>query len=338
MPQRLDKLSKLPSSLTLTPIPDESLTGFIFRLANHRRLPSARALAAACGFDRFTDQPEREWIEALAETASVDVQTLAEISKGPPDSRYGWWRGQRFSRGLLDRRGAAARRMCPRCVADTEYHRAIWDIKYIAVCPIHRSLLLDECPGCGDPLGWRGRSLVLCRCGMDLRACDSPRVADREAEVTGAVFGLLGDPDFQSEAAQVQAMPPFQDLLGSDITEFLFRLGLERLGRHRKKAFSTDHLGELAWEAHVALRLGLEAVATAWPESFLQEIDAMRDRWGGNTRITLFRCVGAIEFWLSHLQEGSHGTAIAASLIAYRRRDALRRGLPEPPPAVRRKW
>ena len=118
-------------------------------------------------------------------------------------------------------------------------------------------------------------------------------------------------------------MPPFQGLLGSDIAEFLFRLGVERLGGGRK-AFATENVGELAWEAHVALRLGLEAVAD-WPVTFMREIDAMRDRRGGNANLTLLRCVGNIEYWLSHLQKGSRGLAIEVAVEEYRRQDALRR-------------
>lgn len=55
-------------------------------------------------------------------------------------------------------------------------------------------------------------------------------------------------------------MPPFQDVMGSDIADFLFRLGLERLG--------------------------LEAVED-WPNGFHREIDNMRERWGGDARMSL---------------------------------------------------
>jgi hypothetical protein len=315
--------------LTLEPIPDESLTGYIFRLASYRRLTSARALAAECGFDRFTDQPQLAWLEALAQTSGVEVHKLAAISMGPFDYQYSWWRGQRFRRRLLNRRSVADRRLCPQCMSELEYHRAVWNLKYIAACPIHRCLLIDMCAVCDAPLRWQGRSLSRCPCDADLRKVTSPLVSDIDAETTGAVYGLLGDPHFQAAADRMRAMPPFQGLLGSDIAEFLFRLGVERLGGGRK-AFATENLGELAWEAHVALRLGLEAVVD-WPVAFMREIDAMRDRRGGNANLTLLRCVGNIEYWLSHLQKGSRGLAIAAAVAEYRRQDAARRGLPVQP-------
>jgi hypothetical protein len=125
-------------------------------------------------------------------------------------------------------------------------------------------------------------------------------------------------------------------MVGSDIADFIFRLGLERLGRGHK-AFSTEHLGELAWEAHVALRLGLEAVQD-WPGGLEREIDNMRERWGGSSMKSLFRCAGAIEFWLGRLQEGSDGTAIKAAMADYRVLDAERRGRPLPAKASIREW
>jgi hypothetical protein len=216
----------------------------------------------------------------LAETSAMSVDALVAVSKGPEDTRYGWWRGQRFSQSVLERWGQAARRLCPECLTASAHHRLIWGIKYIAVCPIQQR--------------------------------------------------------FQAEADRVQAMPPFQDLVGSDIPDFLFRLGLERLGR-RRKAFSTEHTGELAWEAHVALRLGLEAVED-WPEGFHREIDNMRERWGGDARMSLFRCVGAVEFWVDRLQEGSQGAAITAAVADYRTRDAARRGRRPDAKPIRRPW
>jgi hypothetical protein len=67
-------------------------------------------------------------------------------------------------------------------------------------------------------------------------------------------------------------------------------------------------LAKRVLQAHVALRLGLEAAAD-WPGGFMQEIDAMRDRCSGRGKQTLQRCVGTIEFWSSRLQECSGGTA-----------------------------
>ncbi len=278
----------------------------------------------ACGFNHYTNQPRPEWLAALAETASIDIDALAAITRGQPDSQYGWWRGQRFSQNVLDRRGTADRRICPACLIQSAHHRQIWDIKYIAVCPIHRCLLIDECAKCGRPLQWHGREIVRCRCKLDLRSLHSPEVAAPEAEVTAAVYGLLGERSFKPQADLMRAMPPFRNLAGSDIADFLFRLGLERLGR-RKKVFSTENVGEFAWEAHIALRLGLEAVQD-WPDGLEREIDNMRERWGGDGAKSLFRCAGAIEFWLSRLQPGSCGTAIKAAIIDYRAQDAKRKG------------
>jgi hypothetical protein len=90
----------LPTSLTLVPISDESLIGYVFRLGEHRYLPSARMLAASCGFEYFTNQPRPEWLASLSDSASMNAGKLAKISFGPPDRRFGDFRGNASARAF----------------------------------------------------------------------------------------------------------------------------------------------------------------------------------------------------------------------------------------------
>lgn len=329
---------QVPTCLTLVPLPDESLIGYVFRLAHYRRLPTAYMLAKDCGLADLTNQPNAEQLAALAASASMDPTLLQAISYGPPDRRSAIFMGQRVSQSVLERRGHADRRLCPRCLAESPHHRAIWDLRYVAVCPVHRCLLVDECPECGRPMSWRGGDFTRCRCArrIDFRSIGAPSVADEDIAPTAAVYGLLGDDRFRNEADQVRSMRPFVDLDGADIAEFLFRLGLERMGRKRK-VFSSEDPGELAWEAHVVLRRGLE-VLDPWPDAFHEAIDAMRRRWGPGEGRSLRMCAGAVERWLSGLPEG-RGMEIRLAVEAYRALDAERKNGPPSrsgPPSPRR--
>ncbi|MGI3778585.1 MAG: TniQ family protein [Janthinobacterium lividum] len=118
-------------SVSVTPDPDESLIGYIFRLAARRHLSDARHLALECGFDRLTNRPELTWLDTLADLARVDYQQLEDVSFGPPDKLVGWFRDVEMPSNMFDRTLPAERRVCPECLAGKPLHRAVWDIKCI---------------------------------------------------------------------------------------------------------------------------------------------------------------------------------------------------------------
>jgi len=43
-------------------------------------------------------------------------------------------------------------RYCPECLKEQECFRKEWRLSFYAVCPKHRNFLMDECPGCGEPV------------------------------------------------------------------------------------------------------------------------------------------------------------------------------------------
>lgn len=304
-------------SLGSTPYPDESLIGFIFRLAKRRRMSSGRWLAFACGFDRLTNQPKPEWIRNLADKAQVDPASLEAISYGPPNDRVGVFRGAILPSNVFDARGMARRRVCPQCLVESPHHRAIWDLSFVAICPVHCVELVDQCRSCGDWLRWLGRDLTNCGCrkGGDLTQMRSAVVSKEDARGTRTVYGLLGDERFRAEADHARSLIPFSDMRNSDIVEFLYRLGLEALGG-RSKVFSLEQAGDLAYQAHRALTLGL-AVAERWPGTFYEILDSMRRRSASTTLAGLRKYVGPVERWLDQLPE-YHGGALQEAVRVYR--------------------
>jgi len=314
-------------SLGITPHPDESLIGFVFRLAKRRKMSSGRRLAFMCGFDRLTNRPRPEWLGALADKAQVDVASLESISFGPPDDRRGVFRDVVLPSNVFDGRGAAARRVCPRCLSESPHHRAIWDLFFIAICPVHRVELIDQCRSCGNWLGWFGRDLTRCgrrdcRRGGDLTAMSAAPVSEDDGRGTRTVHGLLGDERFRTEADYARSLPPFRDLRDGDIVEFLYRLDLEALGG-RSKIFSTEQPGDLAYEAHRALTLGLTAAEPRecphcrWPGEFYKILDSMRRRSASTTLAGLRKYVTPVERWLDQLPD-DHGGVLREAVRSYR--------------------
>lgn len=310
--------SPLPGhALGVTPYPDESLVGFLFRLARRRRLSTIRPLMSASGIVNLTTQPSGQQLRALAEVASLEVGQLEAITYGPPNPAIGLFRGIPLPSNVFDARGNAQRRVCPDCLREGPYHRAIWDLTFISVCPVHRKVLMDTCRRCGQPLRWLGSDLT--RCGHadegDLSKAVAECVSEADVRATRAVHGLLGEERYAADAEKVRALPPFRDLADNHIVEFLYRLGLEAIGS-RPKIFSTEQTGELAWSAHLALNRGLE-VAEQWPDGFFEALDNMRRRSASTVAASLRRYVWPVERWLDRLP-GGMGRVIRAAVDDYK--------------------
>lgn len=314
---------RISTALTLDPHTEENLVSYIFRLAAYRYLSSAKMLLSACKFDSFTNQPRPEWMAELAKTACVEEKDLWAISYGQPDRKWAMFRGQFVSQSVIEKRGAADRRICPACIGEIPVHRAIWDLRYVAICPVHRVVLMDVCPACGKPIRWLGGDLTRCVCSgkPELSSFVAEDAAPEDIGATAAVYGLMGDLRFQAEADQVRSLPSFRDLAGANIAEFLYRLGLERMGR-QNKYFSSENPGDLVWEAHIAMRRGLEAM-TPWPSAFHRVIDEMRQRSNLSPAMSRRRAVGAVERWQAGLPEGQ-GTEILWAVREYQAVDRER--------------
>lgn len=300
----------------ITPYPDESLVSFIFRFARRRRLLSGPAFARSVGFEWLTNRPRPDWLAVLAEASEVPLEQLEAISFGPPDSVVCELRGRRIRAKFLDHRGAAERKVCPACLREASYHRAIWDLSFISACPHHSALLVDEC-SCGQPLRWGGSDLTRNRCEKrcDLTRIGAPSVGAGDIEGAKAAAGLLGDEEFSGEAARVRALPPHEGLEDGEIVDFLYRLGLESVGG-RKKIFSVEDVGELAWTAHELLNHGI-AASSQWPAAFYAILDAMAARIP--RRAPRAAAVTAVLRWLDGLEPG-RGVAIRAAVDDYRDR------------------
>ncbi|MDA9420970.1 hypothetical protein [Bradyrhizobium sp. CCBAU 53380] len=86
------------------------------------------------------------------------------------------------------------RRVSPRALQIAQYHRAIWDLRAFSFDPQTRELLIDTCPVCKRPLGWR-RALGPTVCDKCVGEDGLPTVDLRDFEqpiIEVADFGLAG--------------------------------------------------------------------------------------------------------------------------------------------------
>lgn len=171
------------------------------RLRQRPQEPAHGALLRVCArngrtvVSSFASSLGLQLRDALAGRAATRIAELA----GLPVAATAWWSpvitaperivavaGEELSLGDWS---VASRRHCAHCLADDVLeaermglppdwiasHRSWWDVRSIAACPIHRVELVDACPGCSSPLGWRDARRLACpRCRASLVADASP--------------------------------------------------------------------------------------------------------------------------------------------------------------------
>jgi hypothetical protein len=296
---------------------DESLIGFVYRLAVRRNLRTGISVFREAGILNPTNRPREPDLQRLADVALLPVAELASISFGPPDSALQWlYRGRSLPAAMF-KGHMAFRKICPGCLAESPYHRSIWDLACISACPEHQCMLVNNCPKCGEVIRWRGVDLTLCGACEDGNLTKAPlrEVPATSLAATMGVHGLLDDERYAGDADRLRCRPPFVDMAPEHIVEFLWRLGLGVVGT-RPKFFSVEHPGEADLIAHVALQAALDATDN-WPDGFYLALEQTRQQWGPSAENVPARLVSAINRWLSSLPPGS-GRELQRALFAMR--------------------
>ena len=288
-------------SLGAHPKSDESLIGFVARLAERQRVQTVNTVFVEIGpgvaNNRFYDEPAAR----LAHLAGTTVDAIRTISYGPVDSSVAVFRGRKLPAKMLDVFARRYRRLCPRCLEESAHHRCWWDVQAISVCPIHKVCLIAACPKCKKGFVWKGSGVLTssCACELDLRGLACTAVTDDESAATGVMHGLLGDPRFQEEANQIKGLPPLSDLDDGHAAEFLFRLGLDLLGP-RRKPFSASTTGDLLFRTHEAVKAACDVVKS-WPHQLIE----IQSAWAASDDPEVCKhaqkSAAAMQRWVNHL-------------------------------------
>lgn len=167
-------LSPLPRSLD--PLPDESLPGYLLRLAHRLGLAPIRVLQLT-GLTPGTGTPRCLMLHldeapagAFARTAGLTAAEVAGLCMSSMSSRYPQ------AAPTTNGRSAGspwvfttATRYCPQCLAGDgspiqDHHggpwRKTWRLPVMFACPVHHQLLEHICPSCGQPAMSAPASLI----------------------------------------------------------------------------------------------------------------------------------------------------------------------------------
>jgi len=147
--------------VAVLPLRGESGQGLLLRASRANAL-SLGMLYRLAGGDLSADPTHL--ITSLACLANVSHRWLEHhaILEESDGGRRRWkFLGHRWTASISLRRNRP--QVCPECLIETKYCRAVWDVTGYVVCPAH-GLLQNTCAHCGAEITWRRPALTVCRC------------------------------------------------------------------------------------------------------------------------------------------------------------------------------
>ena len=156
----------------------ESPSGYLLRLAEANGYPNIGWILEEIHWHP-DHRIRRGWDFTQLQLVLGNLRLLPE--------RFGYSRGERTSLASAQLLGwplhngdlnIRSGRVCPECVREFGYMRAIWELRVVSVCVRHQRRLVDTCPSCGNVLSIRRPGLLACRCGFDLSYCARQPASD----------------------------------------------------------------------------------------------------------------------------------------------------------------
>lgn len=296
--------------ISAAPFDDESLPGFVMRVARSLRFRSADRLAAITGLRQPGSAVSGTNLGRLAERTGSRPCDLERIAYRPAERfAHHAFLGGAVHRELID---IGRRRLCPRCIEEVPYHRASWDLALLTACPEHGVRLVDVCPnpGCGRRIDWRRPNLGRCACGLDFTSLVGETVPAAEAKACGHLIDLV-------RGANLPWLPEALAACDrSDLARLTMCLGM----------FATGWVGERRIETLVnsgadsvaaVIMAGMTALAD-WPVTLHGLLRAARVSEGGrHGRYGARKALGAIYSWLTMMEAGAVKSALAAAARDY---------------------
>ncbi len=183
--------------------PLEYLMGLVLKAASDNIHMNVGAILAAAGYPHARSfdlaLSRLDSLDRLAEVLGIEHAMLKGLAFTTVHSTkalttVSFLGGKASSFDIVTRR----RRLSGETLLRQPFHRAVWTHGLLPYCPSSLELLVDRCPGCGDPLDWYRATLASeptrrledvnaifrCAepdCGLDLRDLPSPKLPDSVA-------------------------------------------------------------------------------------------------------------------------------------------------------------
>lgn len=260
----------------LEPLDGESLAGLIartaleYRLREPRRLLSRLSLSNHVLWTLCDTDPSSDFGTRLRNLLCIDDEALfRRMSPWTGDPLTSRVMGHAVWRELVQ---PDARAVCPLCLREGIYHRAIWSVSAMPVCAVHKVWLRRKCHECNAPLTWLNSNLHRCarlpRCGGDLREAPAEPAPESSIPAMLALHNLAHQ-ETPSTGATVQTI--FAHALRLSFLLGQIAYGFERASR------PPGFMQRQAQRLPVIVARGWDALDD-WPNGFHRLLDQLRER------------------------------------------------------------
>ena len=260
--------------LTAKPQPDETLMGFILRVAELNGYETPAWVIEVWGLRYNEIARNCSWVfgqksdfTRLTYLTGVEASELRTL--GYPPARLGGADTMHlFFTSPISKRfiRSTHNKLCPECLRESNYCRKVWDLAGVTVCPLHKILLLDECPNCDRQITWNRKGVSVCACDYDFRGASTRRVKDSKLILARHIHRLCGISTFEVGPDDV-ANNPLVGLPLEDILSGVFLIASEYQNSYGTKG---QHIlkGQRNAEAHRLLTKAF-AVFEQWPRNYV---------------------------------------------------------------------
>jgi hypothetical protein len=172
-------------------------------------------------------------------------------------------------------------KICPACLNETGYIHRVWELAPVTTCPVHKCMLLDECPNCMKRISWARRGISSCRCEFDWREHQTPTVGVAELEVANRLYLLCNLPTCAVQRGNSENTSPLNNLNLKNFLSALFFVASQYAGVIDTKG---KHLAPSMRNAdlHVLLCKGWK-VFENWPCSYFDFLSWRRTQVADST-------------------------------------------------------
>ncbi|HEX8456390.1 MAG TPA: TniQ family protein [Pyrinomonadaceae bacterium] len=269
---------------TERPLPDESPVGFVLRLTELNGYETPWWVLCLSGLEPSALHNCQfvfgsQWnVELLSVVTGVNPSELSALKYAAAPTKNSTYRyevfGSPIARYFICPKHP---KICPACLRTSGYCRKIWELAPVTVCPLHRCMLIDECPKCKKRISWVRREVSVCRCGYDWRDAPLNAVSGSELSVVLRVYRLCNLPSGKAVPVRKSDVNPLDDLDLEYGLSALFFLAAQDRG-------VTDTTGKLSvkgkrnTELHNLL-VKFAAVFDRWPKKFEEFLSRRRGRF-----------------------------------------------------------
>lgn len=275
-------------SVTVVPIPGESLNGYMMRVADRYLIGTVTELLAACGNRPPTLQHLHVDDGAIENVALRLGVSISELQKRRYQAQVGLQNTIWFGPHRIDREVYVGQspRIAPHTFRSAGYHKMVWDLHFVVADPDTGERLIDACSHCGKSLSWASSNFLTCHNCGEFLAHGVMDLVDQDTQTAiRGLSGLVSSIPEEVRLAEVDLAPEIRALGVEKLFKFVFSLAagidqeealrrakteLGRLKETKKPGRRTAHLD---WEIAVVRAY---QVATGWPKALLGYLEEER--------------------------------------------------------------